>query len=287
MNRKCFIIMPFSGTETVKTKKAWTDIYNNFFKPAWKGAKFDCERANVKRGSITKDIIEKMFSVDIVMADLTDTNPNVMYELGVRHSFKKPSLMIKQAGCDIPFDVNDYKVHEYENTPGGLKDFKKLIKEIVKDLDENPTKPDNPVWDMIHYGGFMVDYYKEIENKNKVHAFIDEINYNISTISCISDSIDNHSRIKSVGGFLNSLEFNCINHLLTTKYITFSNDEWKTIKKYYIIIKISAGNSPRCFNGSIKTAEEIMSKPFIKNSLAEFEKCKGILNNKLEELSKI
>ena len=59
------------------------------------------------RGSITKDIIEKLFSASMVFADITDFNPNVMYELGVRHSFKKPSSIVIESrkSRNIPFDV--------------------------------------------------------------------------------------------------------------------------------------------------------------------------------------
>jgi hypothetical protein len=110
--KDCFVIMPFS-TSVSHTEEKWTEIFENFFKPAWNAFNIDCYRTKVPRGSITKDIIEKLYSASIVFADLTDSNPNVMYELGVRHTFKKPSVMVKARGSQIPFDVNVYNVFEY------------------------------------------------------------------------------------------------------------------------------------------------------------------------------
>jgi hypothetical protein len=227
--RKCFIIMPFSGTKTVTTKEDWDKIYDDFFKPAWEELDFICERVNVKRGSITNEIIEKLFAADIVFADLTDTNPNVMYELGVRHSFKKPSIMFKQIGSDIPFDVSDYKVHDYENNLVGLRKFKELIKEIVKDLDANPSKPDNPVWDLIRHGGFMIDHYKNIENINKLSSLLIEIYLNRKAIDKIIKEIDKGSyeskKPQFYGSELMQLSIECSSLLVSTRYIDLERNE--------------------------------------------------------------
>jgi len=124
--KDCFVIMPFSRSKS-HTEEKWTEIFDDFFKSAWNEFNIDCYRTNVPRGSITKDIIEKLYSASIVFADLTDSNPNVMYELGLRHTFKKPSVMVKAKRSKIPFDVNDYTVFEYEYTPKGLKKLKEHI----------------------------------------------------------------------------------------------------------------------------------------------------------------
>lgn len=114
--------------------KEWEDIFTNLFKPAWGKFGIECCRANIKRGFITKDIIERLYSFSIVFADLTDSNPNVMYELGVRHPFKRSSIMVKQKHSVIPFDVNDYNVFEYENTTQGLQNLQFHIQNVLEDI---------------------------------------------------------------------------------------------------------------------------------------------------------
>ena len=56
-------------------------------------------------GLITKAIIEQIITADLVIADLTGNNPNVFYELAIRHSYRKPTIQIVKGEIDIPFDV--------------------------------------------------------------------------------------------------------------------------------------------------------------------------------------
>lgn len=56
-------------------------------------------------GSINHDIIERLVRSDLVIADLTGTNPNVMYEIGIRHSFNLPIVQLAQKGQNLPFDL--------------------------------------------------------------------------------------------------------------------------------------------------------------------------------------
>lgn len=56
-------------------------------------------------GSINVDIIERLYKSDLVVADLTGFNPNVMYEVGVRHSFNLPIIQFAQQGQRLPFDL--------------------------------------------------------------------------------------------------------------------------------------------------------------------------------------
>src|SRR5207302_1901064 len=56
-------------------------------------------------GMITTQIIQHLIDDAIVVADLTDSNPNVFYELAIRHSFRRPVIQLIQVGQKIPFDV--------------------------------------------------------------------------------------------------------------------------------------------------------------------------------------
>jgi hypothetical protein len=56
-------------------------------------------------GMITSQVIDQLIGAALVIADLTDHNPNVFYELAVRHAFRKPVIQLIQAGQSLPFDV--------------------------------------------------------------------------------------------------------------------------------------------------------------------------------------
>jgi len=80
MERICFVIMPFSVTHSCTTRQ-WTNIYTNLFKKTVEEDElgYECRRSSATRGSIIKGIIGELDSSYVVLADLTDQNPNVFY----------------------------------------------------------------------------------------------------------------------------------------------------------------------------------------------------------------
>jgi hypothetical protein len=263
--RDCFVIMPFSDSVT-NTKDEWIEIFNEFFVPAWESFEVECHRTSVSRGSITKDIIERLFSGSIVLADLTDSNPNVMYELGVRHAFKKPSIMVKQKGTSIPFDVNDYNVFEYEFTPPGLRLFKTHIENVIEDVKKYPNKGDNPVWDFLNTESFTLGYYTIKQNILKLETLKEELVGNKEKCDIILGEIDKlggsmsftffGSSISALGDaprvydspvqstplqiylerFFKNIQMDAMNHLRITRYVDFPEDDYtilNRINSYY------------------------------------------------------
>ncbi len=65
--------------------------------------------------NILMDIIQPIYESDIVIADLTGLNPNVMYELGLAHSFNKKTIVItKDDLSQLPFDLKQYRAKDYD-----------------------------------------------------------------------------------------------------------------------------------------------------------------------------
>ena len=98
-------------------------------------------------------MLSNLNSADVVIADLTDRNPNVFYELGVRHSLRNGAILITQNISDIPFDLKPYGVIEYDLSPSGVRKFIARIREIIIDIENNPDKPDNPIADFLNATG--------------------------------------------------------------------------------------------------------------------------------------
>lgn len=238
--KDCFVIMPFSTSQT-HTEQEWTEIFEHFFKPAWNSFNIDCHRTNVPRGSITEDIIERLFTASIVFADLTGLNPNVMYELGVRHTFKKPSVMVKARESQIPFDVNVYKIFEYQYTPKGSEELKNYIGSVIEHIRRNPNKPDNPVWNYRSSSDFLMDYYRNRDSIQKLTALTVELNSNLNRCNALLDKINgldlsiDYAKMnkgeqivldEGISDFFLSIQNEALTQLRITMYIDFGKEHW-------------------------------------------------------------
>jgi len=143
--------MPFTTTISCREEE-WTHIFENIIKPSVinSGLDFSCKRAKATRGNVVRDIVNDLYQSYVVIADLTDRNPNVFYELGVRHALTERTILIAQKEEDIPSDLKSYAYHIYEwKTDEGKKRFALKMKELLLDIEQKPEKPDSPVSDFL------------------------------------------------------------------------------------------------------------------------------------------
>lgn len=145
--KKCFVIMPFSSTKSC-TEEQWTDIFENTIKPAVEksGFNYECFRASLVIGNIIKDILDNLNKADVVIADMTDRNANVFYELGVRHTLRDATVLIAQDMEDVPFDLQHYVTLKYDwKTKNGRKTFREKIVKVFAEIEDisslNTTSP--------------------------------------------------------------------------------------------------------------------------------------------------
>lgn len=130
-------------------------IYRQGIKPVLDSLGFQTLRADEiqKTGAITKEIIVLLGEADLVISDLTDLNPNVFYELGVRHALRsKGTIMLQdvQRTEDIPFDLSAYRVIRYKGDLTGLADLAKRLEGFIREVREEAFEgPDNPVHDWL------------------------------------------------------------------------------------------------------------------------------------------
>jgi hypothetical protein len=97
-------------------------------------------------GIITNDIIEFLDKADLVIADLTGHNPNVFYELAVRHMLRKPIIQIIAAGEKIPFDVASARTIPLDyRDMDSIEACKIELGDQMEALKADPSKVDNPI----------------------------------------------------------------------------------------------------------------------------------------------
>jgi hypothetical protein len=148
--RECFVIMPIGSGEVYQM---YRNRYVHMIQPAIEGIRvndqqiFRSIRADfvTQTGSITRDLLSRLYRSDAVLADLTDLNPNVFYELGVRHALRVGTILIALKGTKPPFDVGDLRVIYYEDRVGGEKDAIPQIQEMLRSLMSVDRPQDSPV----------------------------------------------------------------------------------------------------------------------------------------------
>jgi hypothetical protein len=111
----CFVIMPFVEKSQEYSKGFFSEVLNSLIIPAGDAAGFKIETAR-KQGSdvIQATILRELLNSELVLADLTSHNPNVLFELGMRINEDKPVVLIRAEGTPAIFDVdNMMRVFEY------------------------------------------------------------------------------------------------------------------------------------------------------------------------------
>lgn len=95
-----------------------------------------CKRADelFGGGHIIADILEGIGKSEIVIADVTNRNPNVFYELGIAHTVKdiRAVIIITRSVKDVPFDLSHLRCIEYEPSPAGLETLQQQIAESIR-----------------------------------------------------------------------------------------------------------------------------------------------------------
>lgn len=146
-NKNCFFISPI-GPENSETRRALNGILDSVIRPILKKKNYQVSVSNElsEAGSITNQIISRLLSDDLVIANLTHLNPNVMYELAVRHAAKLPVLIIAEKGTNLPFDISDQRAIFYVNDMAGSENLKKDLEEAVRESEKN-KEVSNPIHD--------------------------------------------------------------------------------------------------------------------------------------------
>jgi hypothetical protein len=135
--RTCFVIMPFGEKKDFDGEDIdFDDIYRFFFKKAVEDLGIECVRCDEieEAGSIHEKMFEHIYHADIVVVDITTSNANVYYELGIRHALAKGvTVLIRRKGTTIPFNIQGLQVVEYDQAKfSSIEQAKARIHQIVK-----------------------------------------------------------------------------------------------------------------------------------------------------------
>lgn len=132
--KTCFLIAPI-GTDGTETRRRSDDLLELAIGPALEKFGFAVLRADkiAKPSLITNDVIALVQQSELCIADLSDRNPNVFYEVGRRHETGKPIIQVIEKSQDIPFDLAGIRTIKYDiSNPRSLHQFIQEIRSFVE-----------------------------------------------------------------------------------------------------------------------------------------------------------
>jgi hypothetical protein len=130
--------------------------YKSIIRPAVQAAGYQCIRADEvqQSGMIDVPMYKLLYEADLVVADLSTTNPNAIFELGVRHALKRrATIIIAESKFTIPFDATHIAVRRYEHL-GTSIDYDEAIRmqtELTGLINalQGKDDPDSPVYTIL------------------------------------------------------------------------------------------------------------------------------------------
>ena len=132
-NKRVFVLQPFS---------AQFDATFRLIQMASQsaGAETWCLDQVAVAGSITEQLYAAIEQSDLIICDITNSNANVMYELGYAHALRKPVILISQRSEHTPFDLRSVRTLFYDAEPGHSAEFVRSLETLIQQAIRNPDQ---------------------------------------------------------------------------------------------------------------------------------------------------
>ncbi len=156
--KMCFVVQGFGEKIDFRTgRKLDLDASYDVIKEAVENAGLKCVRADEIQHSqiIDKPMYESILNADLVIADLSTSNVNAAYELGVRHALcRRSTIIVAEKQWDFPFDINHSAIRTYEHLGSDIgrqeaKRFSAELTEAIKAILDDKDAVDSPLYTFI------------------------------------------------------------------------------------------------------------------------------------------
>jgi hypothetical protein len=138
-----FVIMPF--------RAELDEVYKHLIEPTLSTVGYDVVRADniANQRNILSDIVAGIEGADLIIADLTDPNPNVYYELGIAHARLRPVILLTQSIESLPFDLQGYRAVPYGTNFIEADRMREQLAELASHALTGDMQFGNPVSDYL------------------------------------------------------------------------------------------------------------------------------------------
>jgi len=184
----CFVIAPIGEPDT-EIRDRSDKIFEYLIIPSVKKFGYKPIRADhiSEPGMITRQIIDLILESPLVIADLTGHNPNVFYELAIRHATKKPLIQIMDKGEKIPFDVVGFRTIPLDiHDIALIAKSKEQLEDQIKSIESGISEVETPI-----SGALDLKTLKGSENpeKRQIADLIESISVFKSSLSFIETKL--------------------------------------------------------------------------------------------------
>ncbi|MGM1412831.1 hypothetical protein ACS2BX_07465 [Bacillus cereus group sp. BceL300] len=192
-DKTCFIITPIGDGQS-EIRRAADGVIDAVITPELLKIGFSEENIKVAHrmanpGSINQQVIECILESDLAIANLTTLNPNVMYELAIRHAVRKPVIQLIQKGTKkLPFDIIEERTIFYEDDMSGVMELSKDLGAMLPFALED-KEPDNPIYRVAKQKEIMK---KITTNEEPMQYIIEQMNSIQSQVSKLAPLVNNN-----------------------------------------------------------------------------------------------
>ncbi len=195
IDRWCFVISPIGDTGS-ETRVRADDVLEFIIRPA--AEKCGNDANNVKRadhidepGLITTQVILSVVSAPLVIADLTDHNPNVLYELALRHAMKQPVVQICHEKDKLPFDIAAQRTifYNHQNIRKTLRETVSAVAKQIQAVEADPTLVDNPISTAIDLQALRASADPGQNASAQVLSLLQDLNVRMSRIEASIETV--------------------------------------------------------------------------------------------------
>jgi hypothetical protein len=126
-------------------------LFAGLLAPTLRELGFEAIRADtvLDQQNILRDIVAGIHSSDLIVADITSLNPNVMYELGLAHGLRRPTIILTQSVESAPFDLRGYRMIPYTSHFDDANALISRLRQIASALNTGEIEFGSPVVDFI------------------------------------------------------------------------------------------------------------------------------------------
>jgi len=145
--KTCFVICPI-GKDNSDERRWSNDVLDCIITPVVEEMGYQkpirADGIN-ESGIITRQIVDLLIESDLVIADLSFGNPNVFYELAIRHITKKPCIHMISIRDDNPFDTSSNRAITFDIDVRSANEAKDELKNHILSIKNGKLETDNPI----------------------------------------------------------------------------------------------------------------------------------------------
>ncbi len=227
--------MPFSKSREGHEAEYWTRHFESFLKPLIEeNTRLVAQRSQPLRGDILREIIKQLVTSPVVVADITDGKPNVLWELGVRQSFKHGTITVAEDGTPIPFDLGPKGTLFYSYERFKQTEFSQRFKKALQDCLEHPERTDSHVLEALSGRGSLFEIFRKEGSIRRLDGMQSEVKRNLDLIARIQiRSSRNQKKPRGRWMYSSRLRLPALELLITNRYVEEREAFFKAAERCY------------------------------------------------------